>query len=40
VTLIQVPMVWIYRLGGRAAWVDDDECEVSKIKWQMFVGDR
>ena len=30
-------MRWEYRLEGREAWVDDVECEVSNIKWQIIV---
>ena len=30
---------WNYRLEGRMAWVDNEECEVSNIKWQVMVED-
>jgi hypothetical protein len=30
-------MRWNYRLEGRSAWVDKQECEISNIKWQIIV---
>jgi hypothetical protein len=28
---------WDYRLEGRAAFVDDEECQVSNIKWHIII---